>query len=1454
MLRNVKNVSIHQLVELQVSQTPDAVAVVFQNEQLTYQQLNQKANQLAQYLRTLGVKPETLVGVCIERSLEMFIGLLGILKAGGAYIPLDPSYPQERLEFMAEDSQMPILITQKHLIEQLPQMKNVKVICIDTDWPAISQHSTENVESGVNPDNLAYTIYTSGSTGKPKGVQIIHRAVINFLNSMREEPGLSQNDVLLAITTISFDIAVLELFLPLIVGARIILVSREAVADGKQLSQILHQSGATVIQATPATWRLLLDSGWQGNKQLKMLCGGEALTLGLANQLLEKGGSLWNMYGPTETTIWSMVHKVEPGSTFVPLGHPIANTQIYLLQEPARRKNDPLKLAPIGIPGEVYIGGDGVARGYLNRPELTHERFIPHPFSDEPEARLYKTGDLARYLPDGNIEFIGRIDYQVKIRGFRVELGDIEAVLGQHPYVKQAVVIAREDQPGNKRLVAYVVPQTHQDELNSSISIEHFSTDQLQEWKKVWNANYSNSPEDWAGWNDSFTGLPIPTEEVRQWVDSTVDRILSLHPQRVLEIGCGKGLLLFPIAPHCTHYVGTDISPAAITYIEQQIQKDPHKWSHVKVSEASAHELEQLEPASFDTVILNSVIQYFPSVDYLLQVIEQVVKLVKPGGKIFIGDVRSLPLLETFHTALQISQTIASISTYQLQQLIKDKIYQDRELVIHPDFFSALNHHIPRITYVETLLKRGYFENELIKFRFDVILHVDTEIYPQTDTLYWDWQQQNLSIPAICQFLQKEQPKTIKISNVPDARIFLDRKAVELLTSTHKPKTVGELQQSLQQISPDQAVHPEEFWSLKQYIPYSVRVTYSECRNLGTYDVILHNQLKQKYQSDNFVLIEKIAELKPWKEYANYPLKANEKINLVPQLQTFIKKNLPDYMVPSVFVVMDTLPLTPNGKIDRRSLPKPKKDRPILTEVYIAPTNLLEKQLAEIWSEVLDIEPIGIYDNFFDLGGHSLLIVQLLSRIEKTMQVELPLSYVIKEPTINGFIKAINILESSDYSRFLEEETKVNLQSEVILDPTIYPQTNFEESASEPENIFLTGATGFLGAFILYELLQQTQANIYCLVRASHIEEGRQKIQINLERYMLWSDKLNSRIIPIVGDLSKPLFGLTNENFQDLAGKLDLIYHSGAFVNLVYPYKALQSTNVLGTQEILRLAAHGKVTPVNFISTIDVLKPLIFHDKKVISEDDYLANGAGLTRGYTQTKWVAEQLIIAAQERGIPICIYRPGMISGHSETGVYHTNDLMSRIIKGMIQMGSAPNLMYKWVNITPIDYASKAIVHLSRQKESLGKAFHIVNPNPLSWEKLIGEIRNLGYLIQVLPQEKWQADLLSLEKYKENVLNPIKSLFTEKNPQTNLTYFETFLLTSQAFSYENTLTGLRETSIICPNVDSKVINAYFSYFIQSGFLQSPVENPEATTDIAKEPMKMQKIYDTNRYIPLVT
>jgi amino acid adenylation domain-containing protein len=447
-----QNQCIHEMFEEQVERTPEEVAVAFEGQHLTYGELNRRANQLGHYLQGLGVGPDVFVGICAERSLDMVVGLLGVLKAGGAYVPLDPAHPHDRLIYILEDSQTPMLLTQQQVLREKEFLSyGGHVVLLDSMWETISCESESPPGPRVVSENLAYCIYTSGSTGRPKGVQVMHRAVVNFLASMRRQPGFTSGDVLLAVTTLSFDIAGLEIFLPLVTGGRVVLVSHAVAVDGVRLAAWLADCGATVMQATPATWQLLLESGWEGNEKLNVLCGGEALPRKLANRLIDKVTAVWNMYGPTETTIWSSVHPVEAGDSAVPIGRPIANTQFYVLDRY-------LKPVPIGMWGELYIDGNGLARGYLNRPELTAEKFVPNPFGDEEGARLYRTGDMVRYLSDGSVEFLGRVDYQVKVHGHRIELGEIEAALRRHPMVQKAVVLAREDRPNEKRLIAYIVP------------------------------------------------------------------------------------------------------------------------------------------------------------------------------------------------------------------------------------------------------------------------------------------------------------------------------------------------------------------------------------------------------------------------------------------------------------------------------------------------------------------------------------------------------------------------------------------------------------------------------------------------------------------------------------------------------------------------------------------------------------------------------------------------------------------------------------------------------------------------------------------------------------------------------------------------------------------------------------------------------------------------------------
>ncbi|RUS96566.1 hypothetical protein DSM106972_087530 [Dulcicalothrix desertica PCC 7102] len=457
----IPQVTVDKLFSQQASLTPNALAVLNGSEWLTYEELEQKSLQFAQVLRQKGVTQETLVAVYLERHANLLVTFLGILKAGGAFVGLDPSFPSDRLEFMLADSGAKFIITEEKLASQLPSSQATTVLLSELT----SQQAEElPVVSNNHNNHLAYVIYTSGSTGRPKGVQISHSALVNFLLSFRSQPGMSVSDTFVSVTTTSFDISILELFLPLITGARLVVAERETVYDGFKLVQLLQQTQATVMQATPATWRLLLTAGWQPSKSFRVFCGGEAMPIDLAKSLLLAGVELWNVYGPTETTIWSTVKQVKQPEDALSIGQPIANTSIYILDSAG-------KPVPNGIVGELFIGGAGVARGYLARPNLTAERFVPNPFSKEPGARMYCTGDLARFLPNGEIEFLGRLDYQVKIRGFRIELGEIETVVGNYPEIAQAVIKAIDDTSNtstDKKLVAYLVAKPNTDKPSPS--------------------------------------------------------------------------------------------------------------------------------------------------------------------------------------------------------------------------------------------------------------------------------------------------------------------------------------------------------------------------------------------------------------------------------------------------------------------------------------------------------------------------------------------------------------------------------------------------------------------------------------------------------------------------------------------------------------------------------------------------------------------------------------------------------------------------------------------------------------------------------------------------------------------------------------------------------------------------------------------------------------------------
>lgn len=998
--------SAHHLFESQVEKTPRAVALSTGSKQLTYEELNAQANQLAHHLITLGVGPEVLVGISMERSLGLIVGLLGILKAGGAYVPLDPTYPRARLRFMLEDATAPVLLTQEHLTGLFPEYRK-QVVCLDKDKAAIAQQSRENPHRNITPSNLIYVMYTSGSTGKPKGVCIEHQGVIRLVIDP-DYIALGPEEVILLITSISFDLSTFEIWGSLLNGGRLVLLPPEA-KSLHEIGEVLIKQGITTLSISTGLFHLMVDERLEDMRFVRQfLPAGEALSAPHVRKLLQgiKGARVINGYGPTENTSYTTCYTATDPETIgatIPIGKPISGTTVYILDEN-------LRLVEPGQVGELYTGGKGLARGYLNRPELTAERFIPDPFSNDPQARLYKIGDLVRALPDGNIEYIGRKDNQIKIRGFRVELGEIETVLRQHPAVQQGVVLLREDKPDEKQLTAYLVRNSQY----SSIGAETDSDDTLvEQWQQVYEETYTQKSGgeketfNTIGWNSSYTGQPIPELEMRQWVGSALERIRSLKPERVIELGCGTGLLIYPLAPQCREYFGTDFSREVIHYLEQRQQTD-RALPQLKLAQRTADNFEGIAPQSYDTLILNGVAQHFPSMDYFLRVIEKSIHVVRDGGHIFIGDGRSLPLLEAYQTSVALYKSPDALSRIQLRHLVQQRLIQEEELVIDPTFYLALKKRFPRISHVQLQPRPGRDHNELTKFRFDAIIHIGPEAY-ESKTIQWlDWPDQQLTVDTVRRLLKETRPALLGIKSVPNARLSTEAKTMEWLAGSEGPDTVGEWRSLLPGRTREVGVEPQDLWDLGQELSYNTEISCCRSDRAGSYDFVFWSKDYQAIQNIHFwAEVETDHRPEEWGRYTNQVLKEQNLRQVEMDIRRFLETDLPDYMVPSAFVFLPRLPLTPNGKVDTRALPAPSRRDLDFGETLTLPETPVEELLSVIWSELLGLEKVGTQENFFRVGGHSLLAAKLMNRVREAFQVELPLHLFFKEPTIGGLAREI---------------------------------------------------------------------------------------------------------------------------------------------------------------------------------------------------------------------------------------------------------------------------------------------------------------------------------------------------------------------------------------------------------------------------------------------------------------
>lgn len=1223
--------TVADMVEQQAAATPDALAVAFGGSavtaSLTYREMNARANRLAHWLLARGAGPEQRVAVLLPRSADLVVALLAVLKAGSAYVPVDPDFPPARVAQVLGDA-APVLV-----LDGVPPESELSE-CPDTD-PARGE---------VLSAAAAYVLYTSGSTGRPKGVVVSHESMVNFLLAMQRTLRPVSADRFLAVTTVAFDIAVLEVFLPLICGAGVVVPAKETLLQPSALLDLAERSATTILQGTPSLWRMLAGHDAERLRGLRVaLVGGEALPGDLAEVLRGAAVEAINEYGPTEVTVWATLWPITRPATVPPIGAPITNIRAYVLDRS-------LRLVPPGVAGELYLAGAGVARGYLDQPALTAVRFPADPFGP-PGTRMYRTGDLARWNDSGELEFIGRVDHQVKIRGFRIEPGEVEAVLAEHPDVGAAVVVAREHPPGEPRLVAYVVP----DLTGSRAGAE----DQVREWREVYDHTYEVTAaaplgEDFGLWTSGYTGEPIPLPEMRQWRDAAVAGIRCWSPRRVLELGVGSGLLLSQLVGDVDEYWATDFSEPVLDRLREQVEAAGYA-DRVRLCCRAADDLAGLPDRYFDTVVLNSVIQYFPDADYLDRVLRQAMTLLAPGGRVVVGDVRNARTLRRLHTAIHRARRPAASPAGE-RATVEQAVLLEKELVVDPAWFArwADEHGAA----ADIRLKAGHAHNELTRHRYEVVLHpAPVGAANLGDVPVLDWAELTDDLDGLVRAVTRHG-LPVRVTGIPNARL------------TGEGGTTS-----------DAGIDPEEVRGLAGRQGWHALLTWS-ADSPGCFDAVLLDE-----SADRRVLTGVLATgggdgARP---LVNDPAGAREIARLTAALRGYAAERLPEYMVPSSVVPIGEIPLTPNGKLDRAALPAPGHDG---VPAGKAPRTEDEKAVAQLFATVLGREHVGVDDGFFDLGGHSLLAVQLLTAVEHRFGVRVDVAGFLAAPRVRDLAavvgRAVAGLPAPAASTV--PETEAELGPEIRFTAVAQPP-------GEPREILLTGATGFVGAFVLAELLRRTSARVTCLVRADTGEAARRRLRDTVRAYRLDLDADDPRVKVVRGDLAAADLGVDATSWAGLRDEVDCIVHVGAEVHHLSPYERLKPANVDGTRTLLRLAGEGRPKRIHHVSTLGVFGAAA----GPVSEDtpiDYERHTTG--EGYAASKWVADRLVLRAAARGATGGLYRLGRAWAASTSGVIDPDDMFCRLLTSCVHLGCYPTDPVLRDSLLPVDFVARAMVGL--------------------------------------------------------------------------------------------------------------------------------------------------------------
>lgn len=982
--------TLHELVETRARENPAAIAVTDGLRDLSYGDLLASSTALAARLQGRGIGREMIVALCIERGLDLVVAILAVLKTGAAYLPLDSTNPERRLHQILRDAQPALLLTSSSHAEFCGGQ--VDVMCVDGCHEVLTAETDFKLMRSASAD-VAYLIYTSGSTGRPKGSLITHANVLALLSACAQVFSLTPRDVWSFFHSAAFDFSVWEIFGALSNGARVVVLPYAVTRSPEETAKWLQRERVTVLSQTPSAFRQLSgrlcgDPG--AFRSLRyVVFGGEALDFRSLRTWFASFGddrpAIINMYGITETTVHVTFRHVRRSDAESSLGSligvPLPHFGTHVLDEA-------LQPVPARVVGELYVSGNGVSRGYLAQPRLTAERFLPDP-NGAAGQRMYRTGDLVRATGSGDMQYIGRVDQQVKLRGFRIELREIEHLLMQHPGV-HAAAVRKFDIAGDACLVAYLVSDQTADAV--SALRQTAKNNYLADWERLYNDTYQEGGTrdlllNAVGWKSSYTGEDISEALMSEWRNRTVERIATLRGRAVWEIGCGTGMLTFALATGKEVYLATDVSQSAVDIVAETCEQ--LELPNVQVEPRRADDFAGIPGRAYDLVILNSVVQYFPDEAYLSDVLNGAIAATSDGGHIFIGDVRSLPLLEAFHLSV-IQHREPSLPVERALREARRAAAAEEELVVDPAMFLQLQGRNERVVGVELLLKRGAASTEMGRFRYDVILHIAQPGAPRggiapSEVLLW---QGAATLSELKDKLHKGV-ESVALTHIPNARVAVEQ---GLLTGrrTHSQELVD----------------PEELWAAGSAHGYEVWIRPQVAGEPQLMDAAFARldrpRLRQAWYTE--APVEALRTPR-----ANVPVDAQLSHALTLDVREFVASQLPGYMVPSSFVHLTTLPLTINGKLDVAALPVPAELRRDVDTPYRAPETPMEHLLAALCGELLGLTRVGADDDFFALGGHSLMATQLAARVEQQTGLALPLKVIFDAKSIAPIARSLEL-------------------------------------------------------------------------------------------------------------------------------------------------------------------------------------------------------------------------------------------------------------------------------------------------------------------------------------------------------------------------------------------------------------------------------------------------------------